>query len=209
MNNIVANTVNSYEVKTFEQVKEFIATEKLKYNFYNRCFKVVSILNLIGWSPLIVCGLTALVSLWFSKPELVFFSTPFMYCLFLYCLIVTALWLYTASKADQESDLLIKKNFPNYFNVYGHHNLLDEESLKYLLSTEVTLDEYKIIKSLAELSPDFNIKLKEIMKFRNGIFTIYDYRVLNCKRLLSMSEQETNRSKEQAEIDEFKKEIIK
>ncbi|MFU0261611.1 hypothetical protein ACK3DY_19265, partial [Acinetobacter baumannii] len=139
----------------------------------------------------------------------VFFSTSLIYFLLLYCLIVTALWMYSASKADKESDLLIKKNFPNYFNVYGHHDLLDEESLKYLLSTEVTLDEYKIIKSLAEISPEFNIKLKEIMKFRNGVFTIYDYRVLNCKRLLSISEKENNRSKEQAEIDEFKKEIIK
>ncbi|HFF4570491.1 TPA: hypothetical protein ACGC1F_001952 [Acinetobacter baumannii] len=209
MNNIVADIVNSYEVKSFEQVKEFIAIEKLKYNFYNKCFKVVSILNLIGWPPFIVCVLVGLAAFCFSKAELVFFSTSFIGFLLIYCLIVTALWIYTASKADKESDLLIKKNFPNYFNVYGHHNLLDEESLKYLFSTEVTLDEYKIIKSLAELSPEFNIKLKEIMKFRNGVFTIYDYRVLNCKRLLSISEKETNRSKEQAEIDEFKKEIIK
>lgn len=48
MNNIVADIVNSYEVKSFEQVKEFIAIEKLKYSFYNKCFKVVSLLNLIG-----------------------------------------------------------------------------------------------------------------------------------------------------------------
>jgi hypothetical protein len=203
----VNEIVESYLVKPPSDIINFIKIESIKYNFLTKLESCVTWLFYCSLTPLVICLIYYLISYIKEQPDIIFFSSTFFFGLLTLVIFFFISMIVLIEVEDKEANRLIKTNFPMYYKSYPTYKLLDEISITDLMTTEISMDEYKVVKNLYEINDLFSKKYKEIIDYRNGIFTYFDYRVLNCRKLLSMAEEEVKREQVKAEIETFKKEI--
>lgn len=134
-------------------------------------------------------------------------SYPLLSCVTAILLIFQLITAKLLSKKDQELKHSLKDDF-KFMGLQNLDLLSHKHTLEKYFKYEITTDRYEKIKVISDFSTAFYKKAQEVLKYRNGIITDFDYAAMDCEKLYT----EVLRLKKQVEIQNerntLKKEIF-